>query len=63
MLFVGNTGSGQPGLSDAAIVGVVVVIVVVAVIIVVVVVVVFRRRRRRLVKTRNYNLFLLSNGD
>jgi len=60
MLFAGNTGSSQPGLSDAAIVGVVVAIVVVAaIIVVVVVVIVFTRRRRRLVKTRKFKLFLL----
>ena len=47
-MFVGDTESGQPGLSNAAIVGVVAVVVVAATIVVAVVVIC---RRRRLVKT------------
>jgi len=63
-LFVCDTGSSPPGLSDAAIAGVVVAIVVVAaIIVVVVVVVIFIRRRSRLVKTRKFELFLLNNND
>ena len=61
--FVGNTESGQSGLSDAAIAGVVVAIVVVAAIIVVVVVYIICCRRRS-VKTRKFKLFTYSeNGD
>jgi len=61
-LFVGDTESSQPGLSDSVIAGVVVAIVVVAAIMVVVVVICIRRRRR-LVKTRKFKLFLLRNDD